>query len=67
MLDFCVKPVFSVMLVVGHWNINPGRMSLRIRDFTDPSTSEKDGADGAIKDGVNGHRNGTTATGADAI
>jgi len=49
-LDFCAKPVFSIMLVVGHWNIDPGRMGLRIKDYdTAPgrySIPEKYGADG---------------------
>lgn len=40
MLDFCAKPVFGVMLIVGHWNINPRRMGLRIRAGEDPA-SEK--------------------------
>lgn len=32
-LDFCAKPVFSVALIVGHWDIDPGRMGLKIRDY----------------------------------
>ncbi len=43
-LDFCAKPVFSVMLLVGHWNIDPARLGLRIRDVAEPLVSEK-GAD----------------------
>lgn len=31
-LDFCAKPIFSIMLIVGHWNINPARMGLNIKD-----------------------------------
>lgn len=34
-LDFCAKPVFSIMLIVGHWDIDPARMGLRIRDVDD--------------------------------
>jgi bacteriorhodopsin len=40
-LDFCAKPVFSIMLIAGHWNINPARMGLRIRDYSDPVSREK--------------------------
>ncbi|KAI5257481.1 bacteriorhodopsin [Aureobasidium subglaciale] len=31
-LDFLAKPVFSIVLLAGHWNINPGRMGLKLRD-----------------------------------
>lgn len=34
-LDFCAKPVFSICLIAGHWNINPARMGLKIRDGED--------------------------------
>lgn len=30
-LEFCAKPVFSIMLIAGHWNIDHGRMGLRIK------------------------------------
>ena len=39
-LDFCVKPVFSIMLLAGHWNINPARLSLHIRDISEPVAPE---------------------------
>lgn len=29
-LDFLAKPVFSVALVLGHWNIDPARLGLEI-------------------------------------
>jgi bacteriorhodopsin len=29
-LDFCAKPIFSIMLIVGHWNIDPERLGLTI-------------------------------------
>jgi len=36
-LDFCAKPVFSIALIAGHWNVDPGRMGLKIRDYdSDP-------------------------------
>ena len=25
-LDFCAKSVFSIALIIGHWNIRPARM-----------------------------------------
>jgi len=53
-LDFCAKPVFSVMLIIGHWKINPSRMGLRIRDINeDPALYEKhaDG-DNGVSSGV---------------
>ncbi|KAI5271345.1 bacteriorhodopsin [Aureobasidium subglaciale] len=34
-LDFLAKPVFSVVLLAGHWNINPGRMGLKLRDYNE--------------------------------
>lgn len=37
-LDFCAKPVFSVALIVGHWNIKPERLGLAI-----PGYDDKDG------------------------
>lgn len=52
-LDFCAKPIFSIMLIIGHWNIDPGRMGLRIRDFAEPPLVEKEGTDHAGRaDGV---------------
>lgn len=32
-LDFCAKPIFSILLIAGHWNIDPARMGLSIRDY----------------------------------
>ena len=29
-LDFMAKPVFSIALIYGHWNINPARLGLAI-------------------------------------
>lgn len=29
-LDLFAKPVFSIMLLIGHWNIKPERLGLRI-------------------------------------
>ena len=30
-LDFCVQPVYSILLILGHWNIDPARLGLAIR------------------------------------
>lgn len=35
-LDFFAKPIFSIALIYGHWSIDPGRLGLRIDDYTDP-------------------------------
>ena len=59
-LDFCAKPVFSIMLIVGHWNIDPGRMGLKIRDQLEPRVGEKGGVDGV--DGRAGLEAGSAAT-----
>ncbi|KAG9894395.1 family A G protein-coupled receptor-like protein, partial [Aureobasidium melanogenum] len=67
-LDFCAKPVFSIMLIVGHWNISPARLGLRIRDVDeDPVLYEKKDRDAppetADPDAVhNGHTNGSATT-----
>ena len=34
-LDVLAKPVFGALLIWGHRNINPGRLGLRIRDYTE--------------------------------
>lgn len=58
-LDFCAKPVFSIMLLVGHWNINPARLGLHIRDISEPVAPEterrhggRDGEQTAASTGV---------------
>ncbi|KYG41470.1 hypothetical protein M433DRAFT_75763 [Acidomyces richmondensis BFW] len=42
-LDFCAKPIFSILLLWGHWNIEPSRLGLRIASadelITDKDTS----------------------------
>ena len=35
-LDFLAKPCFSAALIVGHWNIDPGRLGLKIREVGFP-------------------------------
>jgi bacteriorhodopsin len=39
-LDFCAKPIFSILLIIGHWNIDPARLGLTIREY-DVGTTEK--------------------------
>lgn len=40
-LDFCAKPIFGIMLLAGHWNIDPARLGLRIRDVAESPLLEK--------------------------
>ncbi|KAK5107667.1 hypothetical protein LTR62_000902 [Meristemomyces frigidus] len=41
-LDFCAKPIFSIALIVGHWNISPSRLGLHIADYdVEPMREEK--------------------------
>ncbi|THW15257.1 bacteriorhodopsin [Aureobasidium pullulans] len=58
-LDFLAKPVFSIALIIGHWNINPGRMGLKLRDYDeDPDYfGPKNGAE-AAKERSNGSSSG---------
>lgn len=35
-LDAIAKPVFSIALIAGHWNIAPARLGLHLRDYDDP-------------------------------
>lgn len=47
-LDFCAKPVFSVLLILGHWNIKPERLGLAIQTYGDKddqfqATSQQNG------------------------
>ncbi|THY24037.1 bacteriorhodopsin [Aureobasidium pullulans] len=58
-LDFLAKPVFSVALITGHWNINPGGMRLKLRDYDeDPDYfGPKNGAE-AAKERSNGSSSG---------
>ena len=55
-LDFFAKPVFSVALIIGHWNISPARMGLIINygDEIVPQSREKAGHNGVStpSDGV---------------
>lgn len=75
-LDFCAKPIFSALLIWGHWNIDPSRLGLRITDY-DSNTHEKHphnndygvpvgGATGTTTGATTGdlatHRHGETTT-----
>ncbi len=44
-LDILAKPVFSIALIYTHWNIDPGRLGLRIKEYGDsafdPAAREK--------------------------
>ncbi|KAH0415323.1 bacteriorhodopsin, partial [Aureobasidium melanogenum] len=52
-LDFLAKPCFSIALIVGHWNINPGRMGLKLRDYDEEPAyfGPKNGAEAAKERG----------------
>lgn len=76
-LDFMAKPIFSALLIYGHWNIDPSRLGLRITDY-DANTHEKHphnndygtpadgtGATGAIGHGV-GETTAVNTAGGDA-
>jgi len=73
-LDFCAKPLFSLALIFGHWNIDPGRMGLKLRDYDeDPdyfghrNAGQREKHERGVTDGhgvVDGHTG--TATGTDA-
>ncbi|KAF2103973.1 family A G protein-coupled receptor-like protein [Rhizodiscina lignyota] len=66
-LDILSKPVFGALLILGHWNIDPARLGLRIRDFDEnpavhggfTEKKETNGA-GGVTNGTNGHTNGHT-------
>jgi len=64
-LDLCAKPVFSIMLIVGHWNIDPGRLGLKIRGYDEDPKLFEDGKRAPGEDsayGVStGFQNGTGA------
>jgi bacteriorhodopsin len=51
-LDLIAKPVFSVALILGHWNIDPARLGLTINygdELVDPSAVREKAAQ---RDGV---------------
>ena len=65
-LDFCAKPIFGIMLIIGHWNINPARMGLQIRDYTVPLGDKEKGAEHHENgNGLQGHTEGGTSSGVD--
>lgn len=47
-LDFCAKPVFSIALIWGHWNIAPHRLGLAINNASEKPVETNGGA-------TNGH------------
>ncbi|KAF7191019.1 hypothetical protein HII31_07643 [Pseudocercospora fuligena] len=59
-LDFIAKPIFSIMLLFGHWNIDPARLGLRIPDYNgeDAVLHEKKELHGNGFSGSNGVTNG---------
>ncbi|KXT16998.1 hypothetical protein AC579_7431 [Pseudocercospora musae] len=68
-LDFIAKPIFSIALVWGHWNIDPARLGLKLRDYDadiayhgNPGTSNGAAADKHFEaNGTNGVTEGEAA------
>jgi bacteriorhodopsin len=68
-LDFLAKPVFSIMLIAGHWSIDPGRMGLKLRDYnSDPDYFQYKNPQDKREHEANGDTNGVSGrtTGTDA-
>lgn len=40
-LDLLAKPLFSIMLIMGHWRIDPARLGLQFRDFEEVTPGEQ--------------------------
>lgn len=60
-LDFMARPVFSIALIYGHWNIDPARLGLRIVEADDLVTSKDEKKDGILQPNGHQHRDeGTT-------
>lgn len=52
-LDLLAKPVFGIMLLIGHRNIDPARLGLHIRDYDDSiAHQEKSRSGGAYNAGT---------------
>jgi len=62
-LDILAKPVFGMMLIFGHKNIDPARLGLAIRDYDEPlgEKSGYRGTQGGVHGGPVTGNNGTTA------
>lgn len=60
-LDFIAKPIFGVLLLFGHRNIDPARLGLTIRDYDDdPSVRGTTGHHNEKRGPTNGATNGAT-------
>lgn len=55
-LDVLAKPVFGIMLLLGHRGIDPARLGLAIRDYDDPNEKTPYGGN----HGVTGNNNNNT-------
>jgi len=62
-LDILAKPVFGVLLILGHKNIDPARLGLAIRDYDEPNEKASYGGNHGGITGNNG-TTGATTTGA---
>lgn len=67
-LDLIAKPVFSILLIAGHWNIDPARMGLRISDVDDAPArfASKGETEGSHAGHNNADRSNGVATGHNA-
>ncbi|KAI9755234.1 MAG: hypothetical protein M4579_004366 [Chaenotheca gracillima] len=73
-LDILAKPIFGIMLLIGHRNIEPSRLGLTMRDYEDPVAAtggvhEKhhhngvnNGVNNGVTNGATPATNGTTAS-----
>lgn len=57
-LDILAKPVFGMMLIFGHKNIDPARLGLAIRDYDEPHEKAAYGGTSGVT-----HSGNTAATG----
>lgn len=60
-LDIFAKPIFGVLLILGHKNIDPARLGLAIRDYDDPNEKASYGGNQGVTTGNTVGHSGTTA------
>lgn len=62
-LDFCAKPLFSALLIYGHWNIDPARLGVEMKDYNVPMHEKSAHTDTNNDYGTPVNRSGAAATG----
>jgi bacteriorhodopsin len=70
-LDFCAKPIFSIVLIIGHWKIDPARLGLKLRDYSEEPNAYAVPHQAVAEKSTNGHgaegvTNGHGTNGTDA-